>query len=174
MTIDCPTLETDRLILTRHDKDDFSDRVKLWQAPEIFKFFGGQPKSEEEIWTRLLFFIGHWEISHYGYWAVRHKETGDFIGEVGFMDGKRNLNISCETEPETGWIISPNYQRQGIASEALESVHTWLKDTQPSARPFCIIDPENINSIKLARKFDYKFIGESEYKANSIHIFQKN
>ncbi len=63
----------------------------MWADPEVTRYIGGKPLTEEESWARLLRYVGHWSLLGFGYWVVEEKTTGNFIGEVGFADYKRDL-----------------------------------------------------------------------------------
>jgi RimJ/RimL family protein N-acetyltransferase len=42
----------------------------------------------------------------FGYWVAEEKETGKFVGEIGFADYKRNLEPSLKGVPEIGWVLA--------------------------------------------------------------------
>src|ERR1700741_2390541 len=74
-----PTLEAPRLRLRSHRLDDFAASAEMWVDPIVARYTGGKPLSEEEAWTKLLRYIGHWSLMGFGYWAVEDKETSRFI-----------------------------------------------------------------------------------------------
>lgn len=55
----------------------------MWADPKIFELIGGQPRSREDVWIRLLRSIGQWTLFGYGAWIVRDRATGVLLGEVG-------------------------------------------------------------------------------------------
>jgi RimJ/RimL family protein N-acetyltransferase len=65
-----PLLETDRLLLRGHRPEDLDDCKALWGDPDVTRHIGGRPFSGEEVWTRLLRYVGHWCWLGYGFWAV--------------------------------------------------------------------------------------------------------
>src|SRR5437762_7040767 len=112
------SLDTDRLTLRPHRLDDFPDTRALWSDPEVTRFIGGRPLTEEETWQRLLRYVGHWSLLGFGYWAVRERGSGRFVGEVGFANGKRTLEPSFGDAPEIGWVLATSAQGRGYATEA--------------------------------------------------------
>src|ERR1700729_2426842 len=88
--LEVPILETERLILRAHGIDDFVHSAAMWADPEVTRYIGGKPLSEEETWARLLRYVGHWSLLGFGYWVVEEKATGNFAGEIGFADYKRD------------------------------------------------------------------------------------
>src|ERR1700722_8551273 len=85
-----PLLETPRLTLRPHRMEDFLHSAAMWADPKVAQYTSGKPLTEEESWTKFLRYAGHWQLLGFGYWAVEEKATGDFIGEIGFADYKRD------------------------------------------------------------------------------------
>ena len=101
-----PVLTTARLILRAHTRDNFLDSHAMWSDPEVIRFIGGKPFTREEVWARLLRYAGHWAMLGYGYWVVREKQSGRFLGEVGLADYHREIEPSLAGTPEIGWALS--------------------------------------------------------------------
>ncbi|MEW7001648.1 hypothetical protein M5585_22635 [Serratia ureilytica] len=36
-------------------------------------------------------YAGHWALLGYGNWAVRDKQSGEYLGSIGFFDGLRDI-----------------------------------------------------------------------------------
>src|SRR5437588_4580464 len=104
--VDVPILETERLKLRGHQIDDFPECAAMWADPKVTRHIRDKPFTEEETWKRLLRFVGHWAVLGFGYWAVLEKQTGKFLGEVGFADYKRDLKPSLAGMPEIGWVFA--------------------------------------------------------------------
>ena len=77
-----PMLETERLILRGHRLEDFDDSFALWSDPKVTRYTGNKPASREEVWNRLLRYVGHWALLGYGFWNVRERGSDRFVGEV--------------------------------------------------------------------------------------------
>ena len=146
----------------------------MWADPVVTHYIGGQPLTEEETWTKLLRYVGHWSLMGFGYWAVEEKETGRYIGELGFADYKRDIQPSIENTPEAGWIFSPATHGKGHASEALREVLAWGDARFARGRTVCLIHPENAASIRLAEKFGYEEVRRTMYKNRDAILFSRN
>jgi RimJ/RimL family protein N-acetyltransferase len=166
-----PLIETERLILRGHRPDDFVDSLALWTDPEVTRFIGGKPSTREEVWSRLLRYAGHWALLGFGYWAVTEKETGRFLGEVGFADFKREMEPSLDGMPEIGWVIAPHGQGKGYATEAVQAAIAWGDAYFNSRRTACIIAPENQPSIRVAEKCGYREFCRTTYKDKPTIMF---
>ena len=106
----------------------------MWADPEVTRYIGGTPLTEEESWARLLRYVGHWSLLGFGYWVVEEKTTGNFIGEVGFADYKRDLP-SLKDLPEIGWVFSSQASGKGYATEAVRAASAWVTRASPPRKP---------------------------------------
>ncbi|MBC5829619.1 MAG: GNAT family N-acetyltransferase [Candidatus Eremiobacteraeota bacterium] len=100
-----PLIETPRLRMRPHRLDDFDDMATMWADPRVVEHITGTPSTREQSWARLLRYAGHWAMMDFGYWAVEERESGAFIGEVGFADYHREIEPSLNGIPELGWIL---------------------------------------------------------------------
>jgi RimJ/RimL family protein N-acetyltransferase len=128
----------------------------MWAHPEVTRYIGGKPLTEEESWTKFLRYVGHWSLLGFGYWLVEERATGKCIGEIGFADYKRDLKPSLEGMPEIGWVLSSMAHGKGYATEAVRAAVGWGDARFKSPRTACIIASENLASIRVAVKCGYR------------------
>ena len=105
---------------------------------------------------RLLRYRGLWPLLGYGYWAVREKGSGAFVGDLGFADFHRALEPPIDGMPEAGWAFVRSAHGQGFATEALKAALNWLDGTDRHKRSVCLIAPGNRASIRVAEKAGYR------------------
>jgi RimJ/RimL family protein N-acetyltransferase len=169
-----PIVETERLILRAHRREDLADYAALWADPAVIRYTTGVPQTLEESWRRLLFARGHWAVMDHGYWAVQEKGSARFVGEVGFADLHRDMRPSLEGMPEAGWIVSPAFHGSGYATEAVRAIHAWGEKRFGGARTCCIISPENDPSIRVAEKTGYREVAHTLYKDHAVIVFHRD
>ena len=169
-----PIIETERLRLRGHQLTDFPRSAAMWSAPEVTRYISGRPFTEEESWSRLLRYVGHWSLLGFGYWVVEEKVAGTFVGEVGFADYHRDLQPSLDGAPEIGWVLAPSAHGQGYATEAVHAVVAWGDSHFGSVRTACIIAPENTASIRVATKCGYREHGRATYKGEATLIYARD
>ncbi len=157
-------LETDRLIMRPHVRGDFDESFAMWSDPEVIRFIGGQPFTREEVWARLMRYAGHWALMGFGFWVVREKQSGRFLGEVGFADFQRQIEPPLEDTPEMGWALMTAAHGQGYATEAVSAALRWADAQWPSADTACLIAPENAASLRVAQKCGYVEWLRTSYK----------
>src|SRR5260221_8660924 len=112
-------IETARLALRRHRRDDLDACAAMWGDPIVTRHIGGKPFSAEEVWARLLRYAGHWSLMGFGYWVIEEKSSGRFVGEVGVADLKRTIAPSFGGAPEIGWALSAWAHGAGFATDAV-------------------------------------------------------
>jgi RimJ/RimL family protein N-acetyltransferase len=172
-TIDIPALDTERLTLRGHTLADFDDSAAMWADPTVTRHIGGRPFTREEVWTRLLRYVGHWALLGYGYWVIRDKASGRFVGEVGFLDGKRDIVPSLEGAPEIGWALSTWAHGRGIATEAVRAAVEWGATHFGARRSVCLIDVDNLASVRVAQKCGYREFARTTYKGAPVILFER-
>lgn len=169
-----PVIESERLRLRGHRIDDFEDCLAMWSDFEVTRFIGGKPLSGEEVWARLLRYAGHWALLGFGYWLIEDKQSGRFVGEMGFADFKRQITPSFEGIPEIGWALAPWAHGKGYATEALRAAIAWGDRHFGSKTTGCLINPDNIASIRVAEKGGFKSFCHTFYKDHPAIILRRS
>jgi RimJ/RimL family protein N-acetyltransferase len=168
-----PLIETERLRLRAHRAEDHAACAAIWSDPEVVRYIGGRPFTAEEVWKRLLQYIGLWSLLGYGYWAVEEKHSGRYIGDIGFADFKRDMQPSLEGMQEFGWVLAPQAHGNGYASEAVAAITAWSQAHRPELRVVCIISPENLPSIRVAEKAGFRLWQQTLYHDSPTLVFTR-
>lgn len=169
-----PTVTTDRLVLRGHRIEDFDESIAMWSDPKVVRYVGGKPFTREGVWSMRLRYAGHWALMGYGYWVVEERASGRFVGEVGFAEMKREIVPSIEGCPEAGWVLSPWSHGQGFATEAVRAALTWGAERFGPIDTVCIIDPDNVASLGVAKKCGYEVELETVYKGEPIVVSRRS
>jgi RimJ/RimL family protein N-acetyltransferase len=148
-----------------HRIDDFSALHATWSDADVVRFLGGKPLTREESWARLLRYVGHWTLLGYGMWAVETRDSSDYLGDIGFLDAKRDIDPPFHDTPEIGWVLASHAHGKGYATEAVHAALEWgdqhfSRDT----RTVCIIHPDNLPSLRVAEKCGYRELHRTTYK----------
>jgi RimJ/RimL family protein N-acetyltransferase len=169
-----PALDSPRLSLRGHTIPDFAESAAMWADPEVTRYIGGRPSTEEEAWARLLRYAGLWALLGFGYWAIREKGSGRFVGEVGLADFRRQMDPSLGEAPEIGWVLSPWAHGKGYATEAALAVIAWSERRfGAGVRTVCIIDPANVASLRVAEKCGYREVCRTTYKGDATVVLER-
>lgn len=165
-------IESKRLLMRPHTLSDLPSSHHLWNCPEVFQFISGKPSSEQQSAGRLYNYLGHWQLHGYGYLAVVDKHTGAFMGEVGVANFFRDINPKIDCPFEVGWVLAPSYHGKGFAREAVEALLQWHQAKFSPQNYWCMIDPRNSPSLKLASLLGFHFTHEANYNGERLHVLQ--
>jgi len=154
--VSAPVLETPRLIMRAHRLEDFDDSRAMWSDPIVTRYIGGKPSTEQQTWSRMLGYAGHWSFMGFGYWALEEKSTGSFAGDVGFANFRRDIAPSMRDAPELGWALASRFHGLGYGTEAVRAAVAWGNARFGSSRTVCLINPENLASLRVAQKCGYE------------------
>jgi RimJ/RimL family protein N-acetyltransferase len=166
------TIETARLVLRLHEVGDFDASAAMWADPETVRHISGVPATREQSWARILRYSGHWTLLNYGYWVVAERETGDFVGEVGFADYHREMQPSLDGVPELGWVLARHAHGKGYATEAVQAAVRWAEaHFAASTQIASMIAPENAASVRVAQKCGFRFWQDARYQSGPVLLY---
>lgn len=170
-----PAVDTERLSLRLHRLEDFDEALALWSDPAVVRHISGKPTTREEMWARLLRYAGHWKLLGYGFWVVRERATGRFVGEVGVGDFHRDMepSLGAAGAREAGWVLSPTHHGKGYATEAVRAALAWTDAHLPPGPTACIIHPDNAASVRVAERCGFLPRGRGVYKGEPSLMFER-
>ena len=168
-----PTIETARLRLRPYRLDDFDAYAAMWADPAVVRYVGGSPVPREAAWLRFLRQIGLWYHLGFGFFALEHRESGEFAGEAGFHDLRRAITPSLEGTMETGWALIPAMRGKGLAEEAVRAAIDWAVHNGTGDRLTCVIHVDNAPSLRLARTLGYVEIARTTYSGNPVVVMDR-
>jgi RimJ/RimL family protein N-acetyltransferase len=166
-------LETERLVLTVHEAHDFEDLAAMWADPEVVRHIGGTPSSREASWHRLLRYAGHWALTGYGYFAMRERHSGRYVGDIGLADFRRDLVPAVDGGPEAGWALATWAHGRGLATEALTAVLAWADARLAAPATMCLIDVGHAASRRVAEKCGFREWMAATYHGEVVTLFRR-
>ncbi len=165
-----PTLTTDRLVMAPHGLADFAELMAMWSEPQVTRFLGGHPASEEDSWARLLRYAGSWALLGYGFWAIRRRNDGVYLGSAGYLDGRRSGVAGIGGDPEIGWSLAIAAQGEGYAGEAVAAALGWGRGR--FRRAVAMIHADNAASIKVAAHAGFNKFAHARYKDEPMGLWE--
>ena len=69
--------------------------------------------------------------------------------------------------------LAPWAHGQGFATEAVRAVVAWGERHFGAQRTVCLIDPDNVASIRVAEKCGYRRVASSTYKGAPTLLFER-
>ena len=152
-------LETPRLILRYFTIRDLEALIPILADAQVMEFsiigVHNRQQIRQFIEQRLLSYLE----PGFGLYAVIHKEDRELIGYCGFFVQK----INDRKEVEVGYRLATKYWGQGLATEAATAICEYGQKKFGLRRFVCIIEPNNVRSIKVATKLGMKLEKEIIY-----------
>ncbi len=166
MNCEIPVLVTERLRLRPLQKDDIDDYAAMHADPEVTRFLhGGLPWDRGRSWRHLAFLIGHWELAGHGFWAVTQRDTGVFVGAVGFA------------EPE-GWPgfelaggLARSWWGRGYATEAARAALDHAFFEMGKDRVISLVREDNHASLRLVERLGETLQGRVDLYGTEMLCF---
>ncbi|MDE3195025.1 MAG: GNAT family N-acetyltransferase [Acidobacteriota bacterium] len=170
---DIPEIQTARLLLRAHRLSDFPHCAAMWADPNVTRYIGGRPLTNEEAWAKLVRYAGFWTLLGFGFWAIEERATGRWVGELGLADFRREMNPPLGNAPEAGWVLASPAHGKGFATEALTAALDWADGNIAADRTVCIVNPENAASIRVALKCGFAEQRRSSYGGSEVVVFSR-
>jgi ribosomal-protein-alanine N-acetyltransferase len=147
-------LETNRVFLRHLLPDDLDSLFALYRDPEVRRYFPEGTLTYEETREELEWFLhGHPDHPELGLWAAIQKETGRFIGRCGLLP----WTIDGRFEVEVAYLLAKEVWGQGLGTEAARALVEYGFGRLRLQRLICLIDRENLASIRVAEKIGMRF-----------------
>jgi RimJ/RimL family protein N-acetyltransferase len=152
---ECPTLETERLVLRPFRDDDLDDYlVMMTSEPARTWLFVPEEFGRFDAWLQMAGWLGQWELRGTGQWALEEKATGAFVGRAGTHRPERQDWPGTEV----GWTLHPDHLGKGYATEAgARSVQYAFEVNGVDEVVSCIL-PDNDRSAAVARRLGFEIL----------------
>ncbi len=155
-----PVLETERLHLRALNPKDIEQLFALRSDKEAMRYIAKpvmKTLSDAEAHIKMVM-DGLQKLEHIN-WAITLKGEDSLMGMIGFY---RMLKEHYRTE--VGYMLLPNFHRQGIMHEALKVVLAYGFKEMKAHSIAAVIDPRNAASENILLK--NHFIKEAHFKEN--------
>jgi len=155
-----PQIETIHLILRPLMIDDAPHFFQYRSDAETNRYQGWIPKCQDDAVMFISKIAKRFNEPESWYQlAIIHNETKELIGDVGIhFFGVENKQV------EIGCTLAKKDHGKGYASEALQSVISYLFDKLDKHRITTSIDPNNTRSIGLVERLGFR--KEAHFKAS--------
>ncbi len=147
MSLDFPTLYTDRLILRAPQASDVAPWTAFFMS-ERSEYVRGSEQTEALAWRAFGHAAGMWMLRGYGSFVFAHKDAPDLgLGMTG------PWYPADWPEPELGWTVwASSTEGTGLAYEAASEARRYAYDVLGWTTPVSYIARDNARSIKLAER----------------------
>jgi RimJ/RimL family protein N-acetyltransferase len=155
-----PTLLTERLRLRAFRDGDLDDYAALYGDREVVRYLvggGPEPWDRGRAFRHMAFLQGHWQFRHIGTWAVELRETGTFVGAIGFSEPEGWPGC------ELAWVLARRWWGRGYATEGARAALAHAFTVLEKERIVSYIHPENRASIRVAERIGETLRGRVQH-----------
>ena len=151
-----PVLETARLVLRPLHPEDLAEHHARLGADAAVTWHHCA-RSPEESQTVLGHRVEHWRRHGFGLWAVRDRESGEFLGEAGLQ------HLEDTGEVELGYYLARAAWGRGVATEAGEAALRHGFEALGLERILAVVRPENEGSKRVLAKLGLRGRGFGDH-----------
>ncbi|CRX37902.1 GNAT family N-acetyltransferase [Estrella lausannensis] len=149
--------ETARLTIRWFREDDRAAFKSLVQDPEVMRFSLKGPANDADVDVLFAKLRQDYQEHGFGLFALEEKSSKAVIGFAGI----KQWEIDGEIHKELGYRLLPKYWGKGLAFEATRCISDWAFKTLDLNCLIALIEPENLRSIKLAKRLGMKRVKSS-------------
>jgi ribosomal-protein-alanine N-acetyltransferase len=180
-------LETSRLVLRELASDDLDALARIYADPDVRRFFPEGTLDREETREELEWIVNvYYRRYGYGLWATVLKETGRLIGRCGLLPwavvpaktaplgldhAPEDPSEASSVEIELAYLLAREHWGRGLATEAARAIVAFGFERFGPDRIICLIDPENIASLKVASNVGMVVDGDVEIDGDLIPLY---
>jgi RimJ/RimL family protein N-acetyltransferase len=161
-TFEIPTLYSARLVLRAFHAGDIAAWAEMEADPEVRRYRGNNPRTREQAWSAMETNLGQWALRGYGVFALEHRTDGGFVGIAGV------LHPADWPEPELAYSLARPFWGQGLAVEAAVAARDWAFRRHGPARLASFILPDNMRSIRVAKRLGAEHEGMAEIRGFQV------
>ena len=159
---------TERFWLREFAMEDLEALIALYETPGLAWREGADGKRlpgyveplypiEEEREYQKNYIRCMYRYFGYGMWLVIEEAGGRLIGRVGL----ENREYPEGVEVELGYLIHPQWQRQGFGTEVCTEVIAYARSVLQCGRINLLTEEGNAASIALAEKLGFVYVGDT-------------
>lgn len=146
-------LQTKRCIVREMTEDDLDRLYEIYADPSVTAYMEPlfEDPDEERAYIRnyierIYAFYG------FGLWSVFEKESGRLIGRAGVEQKEEYV--------ELGYLIAPEYQKQGYATEVCREILMYAEGTLGLSGIRAMVHRDNVASVRLCEKLGFRYTGD--------------
>ena len=147
-------IETERLILRHWKEEDRKPFAEMNGNPNVMKYFPSTLSTEESS-AFVDRINSEFEETGYGLYAVETKDTGEFIGYVGFH--RFTFDAPFSPNWEIGWRISDKFWHKGYATEAATACINYAREKKMCNTLYSFTAVPNIPSENVMKRIGMSY-----------------
>ena len=157
--------QTNRLTIRELGNKDIDDLSLVLADPEIMLFSTVGVHTQSQILDYIQKCTKQYEIQEYGRWAIYTSQNDEFVGLCGLTledDGLVHIN----------YRLAAKSHGKGYAIETVIGLIEYAKNILKIETISALIEPENVNSIKVVERTGFVFKQQSTFRGFEVNVYQ--
>jgi len=154
-----PLLQTDRLALSHLQQDDAAAMLRVVGDKNTMIHYP-RPLDRAAVDSWIEQACAAYATRGLGLFGVWLRETGEFIGDCGFLFP----TVDGQAQTELGYHIGRRWWNQGYATEAAAGCLRYAAGKIQKSELISLILPDNLQSRRVAEKNGAAVARETDYK----------
>jgi len=161
-----PIISTERLYLKRIEENHFNNIYSLVSNKVVQRYFPSTLNREEarEFFNNIQ---KKYKEDGHCFLAVIRKRDDSFLGICGLLKQK----IENKIEIEIGYRFLNEFWGNGYATESVKGCLEYVKEKQMAKKLIILSVPENIPSVKVAKRSGFSYCGSTLFHGLDHHIY---
>lgn len=159
--------KTSRLILRHFTLDDVDALSVILSDPEVMRYSLDGTKTRSQTFHFIDNIIYYYQKYNFSLYAVIKKDNQELIGFCGLLPWKFDGN----KEVEIGYRLAKTEWEKGFATEAAVAIVDYAKEQLQLTELFCLIEPENKRSIRVAQKLGMKYQKSIIFHGLNVNVY---
>jgi len=161
-------ITTQRLTIRQITHEDALNLSKVLADPTVMKYSTVGVHSEKQIDDYIDNCKNQYLVNGYGHWAIYDSTNNNFIGVCGLNKHR----VETDDLIHINYRLTPHHQGKGYAIESILGVLDFAKKSLKLTTLYALIEPVNINSVKVVDRTGFNFLKSSEFRGFKIDIYQ--
>lgn len=160
--------ETPRLLIRQLRLDDRELISVITADPQAMKYSASGVIDKSENTAFIIDCQKSYKTTGFGYWAIENKQTNVLLGLCGFNRHK----IGNSEFLHVNYRLATPFLAKGFATEAATGLKKYCFEQLNEAVLYAIIEPQNLDSIKVAKRCGFKFDFTTEFNNLTVDIYR--
>lgn len=145
-------IRTEQLLIRETVLEDVPELYRIWNMPGMGDYIQPmQPTLKEELEFMEAYIHHAYPFYDYGLWTVLDVQKACVIGRAGLFPSRL-----LDDAVELGYMITPAYQGQGMATTCGRMILTYAKEVLDLMEIHLLADKRNHASVRVAEKLGFE------------------
>ncbi|WDD97869.1 GNAT family N-acetyltransferase [Thalassomonas actiniarum] len=160
--------KTGRLTIRAVSSSDLDKLSPILSDETTMKYTATGAQTHEQMIAFVQNCARQYRENGFGHWAIFLTATNELVG----LCGLNRHQIDAEEYVHVNYRLGSQYLGKGLATEAVNGVMDYCATSLNINDLSAIIEPSNINSIKVIERLGFKLIKQTMFKNLNVNIYQ--